>query len=257
VTNLRVALCALVCAGLAVGCASEALPTETIERSAGPTVVTSPSVSPTDAASPSPASLGSVERPLDAGTYRVDLDQLAGGGTGFPAFLATVPDGWHTFKGWNVYRPRSGESADPVAVQFWDVDQVYGHPCQWDGTLFQPGPTVDDLANALVDIPQRNATKPIDVTLDGYAGKYLEWSVPSDMDFSKCDADGDEHHFESWTGKGWAHNRYHQGPGQVDRLWILDIDGSRIVIDAFSMPSASAEEREELLNVVQSIRFER
>jgi hypothetical protein len=77
------------------------------------------------------------------------------------------------------------------------------------------------------------------------------------MDFSKCDADGAEHDFKSWTGKGWAYNRYHQGPGQVDRLWILDIDGARLVIDAFSMPSATAAEREELLNVVESIRFER
>jgi hypothetical protein len=40
-------------------------------------------------------------------------------------------------------------------------------------------------------------------------------------------------------------------------LWIVDIDGARLVIDAFSMPSATAAEREELLNVVESIRFER
>jgi hypothetical protein len=250
VTNLRVALCVFLSAGLVFGCASAAPPTETIAPSAGPTVVMSPSISPTDAASPSPAALGSVERPLEAGTYRLDLDQLPGGGTDFRAFMVTVPDGWHTFHGWNVYR-------DSVAAQFWDVDQVFGHPCQWDGTLFQPGPTVDDLTEALVDIPLRKATKPIDVTLDGYAGTYLEWSVPSDMDFSKCDAADGERHFESWTGKGWAHDRYHQGPGQVDRLWILDMDGARLVIDAFSMPSATAEERAELLSVVRSIRFER
>jgi hypothetical protein len=61
----------------------------------------------------------------------------------------------------------------------------------------------------------------------------------------------------SWTGKGWASDRFHQGAGQVDQLWILDIDGSRLVIDAFSMPYATAEEREELLAVVESIAFER
>jgi hypothetical protein len=49
----------------------------------------------------------------------------------------------------------------------------------------------------------------------------------------------------------------YQGPGQVDWLSILDIDGARLVIDAFSMPSATSEEREELLAVVESIRFER
>ncbi len=202
---------------------------------------------------PSMTTLGSGDRPLDAGTYRVDLDQLAGGGTGFPAFLATVPDGWHTIGGWILNRPRSGEEIPPAAVQFWDVDQVYGHPCQWDGTLVDPGATVDDLAQALVDVPLRNATEPSDMTLDGYSGKYLEWSVPADINFDDCDKGS----FESWTGTGWASDRYQQAPGQVDRLWILDIDGSRLVIDAFSMPYATAEDRAELLAVVKSIAFDR
>jgi hypothetical protein len=216
-----------------------------------------PTTSRTGAASPTPTTLGRGEQALEAGTYRLDLNQLASGGTEFPGILATVPDGWNSVDGWILNRPRSGEDIPPVAVQFWDVDQVYGHPCQWDGTLFQPGPTVDDLAEALVDIPLRNATAPIDVMLDGYAGKYLEWSVPADIDFADCDADGGDHFFESWTGRGWATDRYHQGPGQVDRLWILDIDGARLVIDAFSMPSSTSEERDELLAVVESITFER
>jgi len=229
-----------------------------------PTAQQSPSTVATTTPEPTITTLGRGERRLEVGTYRLDLNQLAGGGTGFPAFLATVPDGWSTIDGWILNRPRSGEDIPPIAVQFWDVDQVYGHPCQWSGTLFQPGPTVDDLAEALVDVPLRNATQPIDVTLDGYAGKSLEWSVPADIemdeqgDFPDCDLTDDGHRdFKSWTGEGWSSNRYQQGPGQVDRLWILDIDGARLVIDAFSMPYATAEELEELLAVVESIRFER
>jgi hypothetical protein len=38
--------------------------------------------------------------------------------------------------------------------------------------------------------------------------------------------------------------------------WILDINGTHLVIDGFSMPSATSEEREALLNVVKSIKFE-
>ncbi|MBA2558114.1 MAG: hypothetical protein H0V12_12355 [Chloroflexi bacterium] len=155
-----------------------------------------------------------------------------------------------------------------AAITFWDVSLVYGHPCQWQGTLFQPGPTVDDLAEALVDIPLRNATQPVDVTLDGYAGKYMEWSVPADIEtephgeftsFAGCDVvagDGDRA-FESWTGKAGGSNRYQQAAGQLDRLWILDVEGTRLVIDAFEMPDATAAEREELTEVVESIRFER
>jgi len=82
----------------------------------------------------------------------------------------------------------------------------------------------------------------------------LEWSVPADIDFSTCE-DG---YFESWTSAGgsWSTGRYQQGPGQVDRLWILDIDGQRLVIDAMYMPSTDAGDREELWQVMESIRFE-
>jgi hypothetical protein len=259
VTVRHLALCLVLGAGLGAGCATATLPTETTAPSAGATVLASPSISPTDTAAPGPVTIGHGERQLDPGTYRFDLDELAGGrtgGIGFSAFLVTLPDGWSSF-GFGLGQPRSGAGVDPVVVAFWDVDLIYGHPCQWDGTLLQPGPTVDDLANALVAVPLRHATKPTDVTLDGYAGEYLEWSVPSDMDFSTCDLDGDEHEFKSWTAKGWADSRSQQAPGQVDQLWILDVAGARLVIDASPMPYATAEERAELLGIVESIRFER
>ncbi len=79
--------------------------------------------------------------------------------------------------------------------------------------------------------------------------------MPADLDFATCDADGGEHYVESWTGAERG-DRYQQGPGQVDRIWIFDLDGSRLVIDAFEMPDASDADRQELLDVVASIRFE-
>lgn len=47
------------------------------------------------------------------------------------------------------------------------------------------------------------------------------------------------------------------GPGPRDRLWILDVDGFLMVIDAFEMHSATSQEREQLTDFVESIRFER
>jgi hypothetical protein len=252
VSNLRFASAVVLCAALAVGCGAAASPSASPSpsvalTSASPAAAShsaSPEVGPSNPASSSAAG---------AGTER--LIELAGAPTvlepTFPDVLITLPDGWTGIGGWAFHR------ANAIAVQFWNVDQVYGHPCQWEGTLTRPGPTVDDLANALVDRPLRNATKPIGVTLDGYSGKYLEWSVPSDADFSKCDTDAGVHYFESWTAHGGEGDRYHQGPGQVDRLWILDVRGSRVVIDAFSMPSAKAAQIDELLAVVNSINFER
>ena len=237
---------------LAVGCSPATSPT---------------TISPSEAATATSATittLGLGQEPLEAGTYRIDLATAKTvHNPALPSALITVPAGWTNYSGWALQRgPVEGAL---IAVSFWSVGQVYGHPCHWQGTLSQPGPTVDDLAGALVSVPLRNATQPRDITLDGYAGKYLEWSVPADMVFSAsglpdpsegCDADGGGPAFQSWLGVG-AGNRYQQGPGQIDLLWILDIDGARLVLDAFDMPSATAEERQELLDVVGSITFER
>jgi hypothetical protein len=75
--------------------------------------------------------------------------------------------------------------------------------------------------------------------------------VPSKINFSRCG----QGYFESWRGRGWATDRWQQGPGQVDRLWILDVEGHRLVIDANYMPSATRKQRDELERIVHSIKF--
>jgi hypothetical protein len=137
-------------------------------------------------------------------------------------------------------------------VFFWDVDQVYPTPCKWKGKpMVDPGPDVDRLVAALSDQPLRNATAPTDIELGGFHGKYLELSVPTDIDFDDCD----EGYFESWTANGWASDRYQQKPGQVDRIWVLDVNGERLVVDASYLPEATPQDRAELESVVDSIRF--
>ena len=125
-----------------------------------------------------------------------------------------------------------------------------------------PGPTVDDLVRALVAQPTRNATTPTDVTLAGHAGTYLEWSVPEDMvvtgdaDFDGCDfwPDSDHRDFVSWLSTGDG-ERYQQVAGQVDRLWVLDVDRQRLVIDATYSPDATDKDRAEQGQVVDSLLF--
>lgn len=246
-------------AGLAAGCASAPTATQPAGPSVPPTIAATGAATPASVATPSPKpttpTIGLGDQALSAGTYRVDLAAAPTVlDSDYPTLQATVPEAWNSVGGWLFNHLRAAGLS--VAVQFWKVDQVYGHPCQWSGTLFQPGPTVDDLAKALGDRPVRKATAPIDVTVDGYAGKYLEWSVPADAEFSKCDTDAGTHYFESWIGPGDG-DRYQQGPGQLDRLWILDVDGSRLVIDGFSMVNSTPEDIEQLMSVIKSIKFER
>src|SRR5262249_43538518 len=84
----------------------------------------------------------------------------------------------------------------------------------------------------------------------------VEFAVQSYLDGKLFDFhDCDEGVFESLTAEGWASDRYQQAPGQVDWLWILDVDGQRLVVDATYLADASAYDRSELDPVVRSIRF--
>ena len=250
----RLVSCLLLSAGVAMGCASETSTAATIGASAVPTPLSSPDSRPSDGTDAS-LSLPQEFEALAPGTYKLERGTVSDHGT-FPPILITVPDGWNgSGRFLRILRP--GEDVGRVAVQFWEVDRVYGHPCQWIGTLLRPGPTIDGLAAALADVPLRNATEPTGVSVDGYAGMFLEWSVPADIDFADCDVDDvGEHAFQSWTDADGG-GRAQQAPGQVDRLWILDIDGARLVIDAFWLPLATSDERLQLQDVVESIRFER
>jgi hypothetical protein len=103
---------------------------------------------------------------------------------------------------------------------------------------------------------------PTDVTLAGYAGKYLEWSVPADpkssswTSFDACDLDSDGVHrdFVSWLGNGTG-DRYEEVSGQVDQLGVLDVNGKRLVVDSTYSPDTSQGDREELEAAVDSLRF--
>jgi hypothetical protein len=216
-----------------------------------PTPTASPAPSPSGTPVPPTSLIGRSDGPLDPGTYVV-APNGPGAGAAIPGIEITLGNGWQNIRDWAMHK---GSLDNPtVAVQFWEVGKVYRHPCAWQGTLFDPGPSVDDLATALAAIPLRNASVPTDVVLGGKSGKYFEWSVPADADFTKCDADAGQHYFESWTGKIEG-DRYQQAPGQVDRLWILDVDGFRLVIDAFIMPGAPQLDIDDLLAAVESVQF--
>ena len=169
-----------------------------------------------------------------------------------------MPEQWSSFGG-IVVRSRP-DTARAQAVSFWDVVDVYADSCHWLGPKIHPGPTVDELAAVLAARPLRHATAPVAVSLGGYHGKYLEWSVPRDIQFSDCDrGPGDTTgFFESFTGyRTGMTDRYQQAPGQVDRLWILDVEGRRLLIDASSGPGSTKQDLAEMQQVVDSIRFER
>jgi hypothetical protein len=174
-----------------------------------------------------------------------------------PGYSVEVPAGWSTLDGHFFVKDGGGV----LGMSVWDVSRVPRDPCHWKRTTSEVGPSVDDLVDALSSQLLRDATAPVDVTLAGHDGQYLELSVPDDRivtgdaDFKGCDDPGNGHNdFVSWYGTDRG-ERFQQVAGQVDRVWVLDVEGQTLLVDATYSPDISAADREELDQVVASIRF--
>ena len=208
------------------------------------------------------ATTGSASSPTGAPSATTSVTPIEatfeGAGT-YPTVSVTASSPpWSLFKGFAV----TNDAGGGMGISFWDVGDVPRNPCHPIGHESDPGPTVDDLVAALEAQSMRHATAPTDVTLAGYSGKYLEWSVPADMkmtgdsNFRGCDVQSDGfRNFVSWEGAGGVGQRWQQMPGQVDRLWILDVNGQRLVVDASYSPDTTQAQLDEEDRIVQSLRF--
>ena len=82
--------------------------------------------------------------------------------------------------------------------------------------------------------PFKVTSPPRQVTLYGYCGKHLELTVPdlphegegSESGFTEC-VDGN---LKSWIAPTAGAFYGYSGPGYTEEFWILDVEGSRLVI---------------------------
>jgi hypothetical protein len=207
------------------------------------------------APSASPSPTASIATGLPEGPFTL------GDGTGPLLTTVTIPSsGWLSDPGVSaVGKGTEVRDVPEAAILAWSWPagegfKVYGDPCHWSTTTPQtPVTTVDAIAAALAAQPSRDATDPVDVTVGGYAGKHVTLQVPGDVDFADCD-DGN---FASYGTTAEAEPaRQHQGPGQIDALWILDLDGAITILDAMYRPDTPAELVEELRTIAESATFE-
>jgi hypothetical protein len=176
-----------------------------------------------------------------------------------PIEVTIAASGWFGNEGMGILiKNDSADSPDGSAmIVFEGPLYVYGDPCRWSTTTPDtPASTVDELVAALAAQASRDASAPVDITLDGYAGKSITLHVPDDAVFSDCD----QGFFGSWTTPGGggplaAPERYHQGPGQIDELWIVDVGGVVIVIDSAYYGGTPADDVAELRAIVESATF--
>jgi hypothetical protein len=142
----------------------------------------------------------------------------------------------------------------------WIVTHVYADACNSAGTLTEVGPTVDDLVQALVDQPGSESSTPVDVTLGGYPAKRIDISVPAELDTATCRYPGEL--IQIWANP--AENDFFALPvdpanpaaDPASRVYIVDVNGERVVIITGYSSDASAADIAELDETIASIRFE-
>ena len=145
---------------------------------------------------------------------------------------------------------------------------VYGDPCHWSTTIPNtPATTPEKIAAAFTAQTLTDPTEPVDVTVGGYAGKAVTLHVPMsyhqqpdvsrEEEFAECDQD----EYGTFAYYGIEGDETHvirnvQGPGQVDELWILDVDGSIVILNATYSPATPANVVDELRALAESATFE-
>src|SRR4029450_3748283 len=111
------------------------------------------------------------------------------------------------------------------------------------------GPGVADLVTVLAGLPSIDISENRDVTLDGYRGTYLEFNQEGGTEQACALVTNPRQDRYTTAYPLWDGGGYHQ-------VWILDVDGARLVIDAFSPLASSETVKSELSQVVESIQFD-
>jgi hypothetical protein len=231
-----------------------------------PTATPQPSVTtssrPADGSLPNgPFLITGADGPNDGGTVAVTVDIASPGWFAFPDFDGANKDDD------GLDAPQSVGAL--LLAWSWPAGTgfaVFGDPCQWATTIPEtPATTPDEIATAFAAQAQTDAAAPVDVTVGGYTGKMITLQVPTsyevpgatrEEEFADCDEDSFAFYGIAGAKPGEELARNAQGPGQIDELWILDVGGSIVILDATYGPAAPAELVDELRTMAESATFE-
>ena len=210
-------------------------------------------------ASPGPSARPSTtEPPLATGSLLPDGELALGRNTmtlgGVPLSFDVPSAGWiaHAYQGGltvdkDLVGPADG-LPDGASVLFWAAspNRTFTDPCH---RTLGPGvgPTTADLAAAVSSVAGTEAVGPSDVTFGGHPSKAVTLTILED---AGCDPGT----FYLWAAGGT--DRHVTALGDQVRLWVVDVDGWRGLVEAETRKDASAGTLADLQRLVDSIRFE-
>jgi hypothetical protein len=142
-------------------------------------------------------------------------------------------------------------------ITFSRADRVFSDACHWNDGYY-PGSvaSLDDLVAALSEQGGwTDVTGPSDISIDGYAGKAFQRTAPAELSDCNTMPPNWSPHIRppNWPTplpvlRSWQNGGDVGGgggdlyePGEVETLWVFDIDGTIVVINTRLWPADTQE----------------
>jgi hypothetical protein len=212
-----------------------------------PTPLETSNLSPAASTRPSPSSPVVVVPPpgeLAIGRHPLTLE-------GIPMTFEIATAGWSSngIFGWD-----KGLGTVPAGAGFivWgdDADGIFSDPCAQEEAP-PVGPSALELATAIGSVPGVELVSgPSEITIDGRSGVEVEVRIPDTL---PCKPNS----FYLWYDTTIPGNaRYATDYGMTIHVWILEVDGHRVQLDAETYAGAKRAIRNEVGAIANSIEFE-
>jgi hypothetical protein len=210
----------------------------------GPTISPLHAPSPTSESNPSPSLAGVNPNSADftIGSHSLTVD-------GVPFSFIVPNGGWEPFSSFFMSKSFRGPQGAEALI-FWATfpGGALAESCDLDTP--PNGRSAADLATAVSTAPGTElVTGPSDVTVGGRAAKHIVVTVREKLG---CDPG----FFYHWKAKMGGALWLTSDVGDTIRVWIVDVDGTRLFIGGETRKGSGSGPGEEIDQIVGSIRFE-
>jgi hypothetical protein len=192
--------------------------------------------------------------PVEPGTYHIPSSAWNVAG-----FTMTLPEGWEIDPAIPPGVAKNYDSEEEVSFYPVIVDAIYADPCvgtagEEGGQLMEVGPSVDDLAQALLDQPHTVATGPVDTTLGGLPAKRIDLTVEDDPETATCNIDVPGH-LQIWHSVPVDKFFVLLGDGKAS-VYIVDVNGERQVFLTQHFNGTPAADVSQMQTIIESITID-
>ena len=136
-----------------------------------------------------------------------------------------------------------------TAFTVWAVSGVYPDGCHdLDSPRLVPVRSVEQIADLVHHEPGMNVRAPTPTSIDGHEALYLEFTTGR-IDYAKCNG-GSFAFFEASPGTGHV-----EIPGILERWWVVDLDGTRVIVGTAAGPKATPAQAEAIKAMAEAAEF--